>query len=275
MLIKKRIKMNNNLVKYLSISLMIIIGISIFLGYSLYKTKEELKQANSVYEQNELSKKEIQRLKQDSIVWVQKYIEVTNLNKNKDKLLKQNNETIIFQDSKIIKLESIIESMSGLIVDTNNNKDTNKIPEFLIGKKLLFESKKDFYNIKSEVKLDNPPINKTELTFFDKIKLTSFISRNKEGKFSGYAKFSPSFINNYLSISEMDIEMEKDEFAGLLKPPIAYQFFLDAGIIAKENTTLSFGATLIHNEKWKLGYQKSISENLHLLNIGYGVFSIK
>lgn len=262
------------LLKYLIFALIVFVFLSGYLGYTIYQKNKELKMANAVYIQNELSKKEIEILKKDSMVLYHKYAEVTNLNKEKNKILKQKDEKIISLVNTVVSIKEIVDSLKGIAV---NEEDTTKVPYYLIGKKYLFSKETKFYSLIDTVTLDNPPFMKRNLTFFQDIGLDVYLTVNSEGSYSGYAKFIPDFVNDYINIKKLEVKLEKDEFYKMLKQPIGWMFFVDGStvIYSTGEFKLALGISIIRNEQWKMGYRKVLNDNIHLIDFGYRFFSIK
>lgn len=260
--------------RYLIIAFIVLFCLLIFVSYSLFDTNKKLKMAENVYKQNELSKKEMQRLKKDSTLIYQKYAEVTEILNDKEKILKERKERIIFLEKQNIVFKKLVDSLVGSVVVVNPQ-DTINIPDFLLGRKYSFYKKNNFYTKLDTLIIFNPPILKSQLIFNNEINLINYLTINEDGMYSGYAKFSPDYVNEYLTIKNMEVKINKDDFYNLLKKPVSWMLFGDLGVIAKEKIVLGAGVTIIKDQKWKIGYLKVISENTHIFNIGYNILTIR
>ena len=268
--------MKEKIFNYAIIALIIFVCLSGYLGYIVYEKNKQLKMANLVYKQNEASKKELEVIRKDSVIMYHKYAEVTNILNDKEKILKEKNERIVSLTTANFYLHEIVDSLSGKVIISNGEQDKTIIPDYLIGKKYSFSSKKDFYSFNSIFILGNPPSENFSLKFFQDINQIFYLTVNKEGLYSGYTKFSPDFVNNYIVVKSLDVKIEKDDFYSMLKQPISFVFFLNGSMnLRQDKTAFAFGGSVVIQEKWKIGYQKILSENSHIISLGYKIFSIK
>lgn len=242
------------------------------LGYLYYQKFNEANELDNINRQNILAHNgELERYKKDSTEFVRKIASVESLAEKRHELLKEREERIISLTRQNIALQKIIDQGYADIDST----DTTAIPQYLIGKTYNFNVSRQFYNYNLSVTLDNPPFHRLVQNFYQDIELINYLSVNKDGIFSGYSNFEPSFVNDYIKISNMKIIIEKDEFYNLGKTKYnKWMFFIDGQVIQTDRSDFALGAEAIVNEQWKFGYKKGFGDNLHVFNVGYNLFNI-
>lgn len=251
-------KFQNKLIVLLSI---LVIGLTYFLVNSVTKNN----QLEKIYRQNELARDSLMKKVQlDSSTYYHKYALIQSEVIEKEKQLKERSEKILTMSTKEILLKKLIDSLSGRIVVMG--KDTNGIP---YGSILEFKDTKEFYSYKDSVHIERIPWIKKELEFI-KYRQKDFLTRNTEGKWSGYSKFEPEFVNKYLSVVSLDVIVERDEFVRVESDIDKFRLSLipTFGVLQKEITLFGGGLKALINKKHLVEVTKGIGNDW--LWVGYG-----
>lgn len=175
--------------------------------------------------------------------------------------IKEKEKEIVAKTSIIVQLKKVISEGVG---------DTIIIPDSsCLGLKLKFKDFKPFYTLNFEAIVNNPPSYNYSLDF-KPLDLTSFISRNKEGIWSGYLKVDDNY-EKYLKVKDFKVILSSDEFISN-KSDIT---FLKLGILTsiglnKDLKSLfNVGASALIKETHQIGYEKSLNSDFHFLRYGY------
>lgn len=223
-------------------------------------------------EQNMLAlNSRIEKYKLDSTTAYRRIAFVEDLNanlKNENgdlyKLLKSKDEKIYSQTETIIRLKAIVDSGKGTI-------DSGKvIPSNLLGTKLTFHKDNKFYKYDLEVWLFNPPAHFLYETFTP-FKQTTYVSRNKEGIWSGYTVFDPPWIKDYLDITNFEVKLDKDEYGRIEEEVNRFKLdiLLGAGAHITDRLGAHFGGGILINNTHEVYYSKGIGDSFHYINYSY------
>ncbi|MHB8840993.1 MAG: hypothetical protein ACYC56_04255 [Candidatus Aquicultor sp.] len=258
-------KLETKLIILLSI---LVIGLAYFLVSSISKNN----QLEKIYKQNELALNDtLKVLRLQNETYYHKYASIQSQLTDKEKQLKERDEKILAMSTKEISLKKLIDSLSGTIVQLG--KDTAGIP---YGSILEFKKNGEFYLSKDSVFIDRPPWIKKQLEFI-KFRQKDFLTRNIEGKWSGYSKFEPEFVNKYLSITNLDVIVERDEFVRVESDIDKFRLSLipTFGILQKETTIFGGGLKVLINKKHLVEVTKGIGNDWLWVGYGYSFDVVK
>jgi hypothetical protein len=253
--------MKNNAVKYLSISLFVIACI---LGYLTYKLSSEKGLLNKIITQNEASLDSAKTINKN---WVQKYAQVKKLNYEKDELLKERDETILSQTKIIAQLNSIHSEGKGSV-----EKDTVFIEEKKFVDKIVFTKTTPFYSYELNVWVNPSPFHKLDI-YFKPITMDTYLTRNKKGLWSGYVKVQDE-LREYLSITDLNVFVEKDEYARVEKTPTRWDLGVGGNILTTPEVYLGFGVDLLIDVTHEFGYSYYLGIGHHEATYRY-FFNVK
>lgn len=251
-------KLETKLIGFLSL---LVIGLTYYMVSSITKNNE----LEKIYRQNELARDSLmKKIQIDSSTYYHKYASIQSDLVKKEEALKQRDEKILTMSTKEILLQKLIDSLSGRIVIMG--KDTSGIP---YGSVLEFTKNNEFYFSKDSVFVERVPWIKKELEFIQ-FRQKDFITRNTEGKWSGYSKFEPEFVNKYLSITGLEVIVERDEFVRVESDIDKFRLSLipTFGLLQKESPLLGGGLKALINKKHLIEVTKGLGNNW--LWIGYG-----
>lgn len=252
-------KLETKLIVFLSL---LVIGLTYFLVSSISKNN----QLEKIYKQNELALNDsLKIIKLQNETYYHKYASIQSNLLDKEKQLKERDEKILAMSTKEIALKKLIDSLSGTIVKLG--KDTAGIP---YGSVLEFKKNNEFYTSKDSVFIERPPWIKKELEFI-KYRQKDYLTRNTEGKWSGYSKFEPEFVNKYLTITGLDVFVERDEFVRVESDIDKFRLSLipTIGILMKETTLLGAGLKALINKKHLAEITKGIGNDWVWVGYGY------
>lgn len=233
----------------------IIICILLISGYILYN---KIQKENAINNQNLIAKL-------DSLVIVENglYKRLAFINKINDSLskkIKKFGEEIIYKNNLVIQLQNQISEGFGEI-DTHyiylNNCE---------GLKLTFSGENSFRKYDLLVTVDNPPYHKL-IEKYNPFALDVYLTRNKKGLYSGYAKVEDKY-SDYIKVKNMNVIMEKDEFGIEKKQFLSLQGWLQANL---HNGNIHIGASGEFFEKYSVGYLGNFF-NAHSIILGYRFF---
>ena len=251
-------KLETKLIVLLSI---LVIGLTYFFVSSVTKNK----QLEKIYKQNEIALNDtLKTVRLQNETYYHKYASIQSNLIEKEKQLKERDEKILTMSTKEILFKKLIDSLSGRIVKLG--KDTSGIP---YGSVLEFSKNNEFYWSKDSVFIERVPLIKKKLEFA-KFRQKNFLTRNTEGKWSGYSKFEPEFINKYLSIATLEVIVDRDEFVRVESDIDKFRLSLipTIGLLQKESSLLGGGLKGLINKKHLVEITKGIGNDW--LWIGYG-----
>jgi len=232
-------KLETKLIAFLCL---LVAGLTYFLVSSVSKNN----QLEKIYQQNELTLNDtLKTLRLQNETFYHKYATIQSDLIEKEKQLKERDEKILTMSTKEILFKKLIDSLSGRIVKIG--KDTSGVP---YGSILEFTMNNEFYWSKDSVFIERVPLIKKKLEFA-KFRLKNFLTRNTEGKWSGYSKFEPEFVNKYLSIATLEVIVDRDEFVRVESDINKFRLKLIPGIgLLQKETSLFAGSigALINNK---------------------------
>ena len=116
-----------------------------------------------------------------------------------------------------------------------------------------------FRTLDINVKVDDPPIFNTKEEF-NPFGLTTYLSRDEEGIWVGHAIIQEEF-QPYIEISDMKVEIEKDEFKQFYDRVSALKFGPVGSLYSEFETQSIFngGLRFLINEKHDFSIQKSLN----------------
>ena len=253
---------------------LVITGLVIYIVH-MNKLKRD---AEMVSNQNILAlNAKLEKYKSDSTVAYRKIASVEDLNakvKSENiglyKIIAKNNETVMSQQTYIIQLKSINDSVTGLIITGE------KIPDILLGKTLNFTNvgevpRNPFFQYEIDVILNNPSILKFRKMEFSPFTFQAHIARNSDGVWSGYVSAVEPWVNDYLSISTMNVVVDKDNYLRVENDINHFRLdgFVGGGIFATPQIFGHIGLGVIINDRHLLLYSHGIANNFNLINYGY------
>ncbi|MDQ7818692.1 MAG: hypothetical protein RDU14_16825 [Melioribacteraceae bacterium] len=254
--------------KIIAVLSLLLAGVTFFLIKSTYANK----QLEKIYKQNELALNDtLKTLHLQNETYYHKYASIQSKLTEKDKQLKERDEKILTMSTKEISLRKLIDSLSGTIVKIG--KDSAGIP---YGSVLEFKKNNEFYWSKDSVFIERPPWIKKELGFI-KFKQKDFLTRNKEGKWSGYSKYEPEFVNKYLSIKTLEVIVDRDEFVRVESDIDKFRLSLipTIGLLQKESSLLGGGLKALINKKHLVEVTKGIGNDWSWIGYGYSFDIVK
>lgn len=268
----------------------ILTVVLIIAAWMYYQQSRDLELSNKIIDQNLLARDSLETFIKDSTVAKQKYVliadaytELESKNKNLADLSKKRGEKILTLTSQNIELKRIIAKGEATVLDSAGKEETDPFifPEKLVGRKITFGDTTKFYSLSGFVKIQNPkPSFGLSLDFYKNIWLDVILTRNKEGKWSSYSALRPDFVNEYLIISDVNVTVAKDEWAGIEENYNKFRLTLipNGGLFTDPEKGLmygNFGLNALINRKHEIEYKKGIGNNFHLLNYGYAFDIIK
>lgn len=254
--------------KIIAVLSLLLAGGTYFLIRSIYENK----QLEKTYKQNEIALNDtLKTVRLKNETYYHKYASIQSNLIEKEKQLKERGEKILTMSTKEILLKKLVDSLSGTIVKMG--KDTSGIP---YGSVLEFKKQTEFYNYKDSVFIERLPWIKKELEFI-KFRQKDYLTRNTEGKWSGYSKFEPEFVNKYLSITTLEIIVESDEFVRVESDIDKFRLKLIPGIglLQKETSLLSANLVALINNKHFAQLAKGIGNDWIFISYGYGFDIVK
>jgi hypothetical protein len=249
--------------------LLVITGIAI---YSLIRVISEKKQIEKILIQNELALNDvIKKLKYENETFYHKYVSVQSNLTNREEQLKKRDEKILTLNAKELLLKNIVDSLIGRVVVVG--KDTNGIP---FGSVLEFLGGDEFYKSKHSVFIEEPPriISQTE---FIKFRIKHFLTRDVNGKYSGYSKIEPEFVNKHLDITVEETVIDESEFLRIERDIDKFRLSLipTIGTLMKEAALVGAGLKALINKKHLVEVTKGISNDWLWVGYGYSFDIIK
>lgn len=240
----------------------ILMGITIFLITGLYiRSCTNFEKRLDIANQNALADKN--ELKRINATLYQKYVKVESISDSLLNELKNYEETLLAKNETILVLKNIIEKNSGVVIT-----DTLfvEVPSDCIGLRLGFSGGNSFYKYTDTITVLNPPIHKLSLSF-SPINATSYLTRNKEGIWSGYLKLNEQ-VADYILVDAFNVKVDEDLYFG----SSASSFSLIPHFIINTNytnTQFGLGVFSLINDAHLIGYGKSINSNFHTFTYGY------
>lgn len=247
--------------KIIALLLVVLFGTVYFLITSINKNEK----LEAIYRQNELARDSLmKKIQIDSNTYYHKYASIQSNLIEKESALKQKDETILTLNTKEVLFRKLVDSLTGRIVKMG--KDTAGIP---FGSVLAFQDTLDFYRYNDSVFVERFPKIKKELEFI-KFREKNFLTRDVNGRWSGYSKFEPEFVNKYISIENLEIIVDRDEFVRVESDIDKFRLSLIPafGILQKGNTSLGGGLKALINKKHLVEVTKGIGNDW--LWVGYG-----
>ena len=211
-----------------------------------------------IYKQNQLAHDSAMKILQSgNEIFYQKYAFIESNLTDKDQTLKQNNEKILVLMQANIQLKNIIASIRGTIIYVGKD-SSGCIP---YGSKIEFKDSTEFYRQRDTVNIAALPfINRH--TYFIPFGENVYLTRNSEGQWSGYRKFVPDFINKHITISDMQVFVDRDEFVRIESDIAKFRLKLIPGLGLLQTNTDLIG--------WNIG---GLINNKHFLQFGHGIGS--
>lgn len=241
----------------------IIIIIAILLGVYFYFNKMSDKDVEILsLKQNLLAEQnKVALLKKDSTEMYHKYASVVDLNDSLNSVLTERDEEVKQLTKVNLELKEFISNNQGhydstVIVDT-----------VCYGISALFNYDGDVYSYKAKAIIDEHPV--LDLAF--KIKPFSLniyaTQRKSDNIYSGYAEIFPVEFRDYLSVNDMQVFIDEDEFTN--KNKVSTMKFTILGSLISPDVKLFGGLNVLLKGKYTVGYSHSIGGNNHLLQFGY------
>jgi len=202
----------------------IFILIIVVMGYVLFGLYSSVSQ-EQMEKQNLLARNDSLRVINSQ--WSTKYAFVKDLNAKKDSMLKNKNETILTKNTVILKLKKMLLKGTAVKYDTVfiNNMTKSFVMEF----RDSFPVNNPFLDYDLTVVVKKPKPTYTLSLDFKKIALTSFLTRNREGIWSGYVKI-PQNYRNYLKIDNIKVVIDRDEYTRIEEDRFKLSLLLGGGI---------------------------------------------
>lgn len=248
---------------YYIIIIAVILVFLVFGFFSVTKTIKENKLLKQLTKQNELSQDSIKRVNENTY---KKFAEINELNKGLQDLVLKKDEVILSENKLIIKLKDLISAGK---TDTLIAYDTVKVNN-CEGLRLSFSGENIFRDYLLNVEIKNPPYHTLKETF-KPFSLTTYITRDKKGFYSGYAKVEEKF-SQYINISDMKVVLDKDEYVSIEKPrQEKLHFLVSAGTAIENKLSLSVGCGFYYSNNLVM-YKKGINNNFHFITYGYAIF---
>lgn len=254
--------------KIIALLLVVLFGTVYFLIMSINKNEK----LEAIYRQNELARDSLmKKIQIDSSTYYHKYASIQSNLIEKEKTLKQRDETILTLNTKEVLFRKLVDSLTGRIVKMG--RDTSGIP---YGSVLEFTKDNEFYFSKDSVFIERLPWIKKELQFI-KFRQKDFLTRNSEGKWSGYSKFEPEFVNKYISIENLEIIVDRDEFVRVESDIDRFRLKLipGFGLLQKESSLLGGSLGALINNKHFAQFAKGIGNDWIWINYGYAFDIVK
>lgn len=258
-MLKMMDKINSILGIINGVSIMVIVTLSIL----MFKSCNEKEKYEQMILQNEMAYKDsLKLLRKDNLELYHRVASVEDLNKSLNVILKERKERIVALIKENISLKAIIDSGSGGIeVPADSN---------CIGLELIFGDTTDFYRYQIRAWVDNPP-RYTFNQVFNPFDLTVFLTRNKDGLWSGYAELDTN-VRDFIDISDFDVVIDKDEYLDLQPDEFSLNLFpMSSLIIAGDKSYFFLGGSVLINRTHLIGYSKGIANNWHQIMYGYGL----
>lgn len=247
--------MNKSKIFYYLVTLLLVISV-VFYIYELLVSKND---SIKVLKQNNASLSNgIKIIKDGERVLRQKYALVQEESAMKDKLLHRQGEQILNKNKLIMQLKKITENNPGQIITDGDSID---VPMFNI----LFSGKNRFYSYTDSVFVSEKPTHSLNLSF-EKFSIVNYLTRNKDGLWSGYSEFEPSWVADYLDLADMEIIVSKDFY--LTPEKIYWGIMPKLNILVQSETHFAVGVNLIAGN-YEVGYSRFLNKNWHLIEAGY------
>lgn len=225
-----------------------------------------------IYRQNQLARDSLmKKIQLDSATYYHKYATIQSNLIEKEKELKGRDEKILTLSVKEILLKKLIDSLSGRIVKMG--KGTSGIP---YGSILSFTKRTEFYTADDSVFVEKVPWMKRAMEFV-KFKLKHILARDKEGRWSGYSKFEPNFINNYIDIIDEEVFVDRDEYLRIENDIDKFRLTLipTFGLLQKDNSLFGAGLKALINKKHLIEVTKGIANDWLWFGYGYSFDVVK
>ena len=232
--------------------LVAVFALTFFIGYlqqcsKVDSTEQQLTQMEAAFGDT------MKVLRVDNQTLYRKVADLTEMNSEDDKLIKGLENSIFSKNREIIKLKDIVSSGVGsldslVVIDSS-----------CIGLKLKYVDVNIFRTLDINVKVDDPPIFNTKEEF-NPFGLTTYLSRDEEGIWVGHAIIQEEF-QPYIEISDMKVEIEKDEFKQFYDRVSALKFGPVGSLYSEFETQSIFngGLRFLINEKHDFSIQKSLN----------------
>ena len=236
--------------------IIILSCIAVALGTYLYITIKNNKMLEAIYKQNQLAHDTAMKILQDGDeILYQKYAFIQSNLSDSSKALKKKDEKILSLTQDNIHLKDIISSTQGHIIVIG--KDSSGCMPY--GSKIEFRDSTEFYKNKDTVLISSKPIMKRH-TYFLPFGQSIYLTRNTDGQWSGYEKFMPDFINKYLTVSDLQVFVDRDEFVRVESDITKFRLKLIPGLGLLQTNTDLIG--------WNIG---ALINNKHFLQFGHGI----
>jgi len=189
---------------------------------------------------------------------------LTGMNSDLDNTIENLDNTIFSKNEEIIRLKKLVGSGYGTI-DT-----TIIIDSTCIGLILTYIDTTGWHTIYIKVEVNNPPLFEYEVTI-PPIKLTTYLVRDSEGVWTGYAIPDES-IKDHITIDSMKVEIAKDEFIDFYDDTNAFKFGPSVSIgsdFQSQKTIFNIGGGILLNETHAIGLELSLNSDWYFARYSY------
>lgn len=183
----------------------------------------------------------IARLELDSIVMFHRYARIVEINDellgDNALLLKDRNEKVLSLTKAEIRIAELLSEGITTEIDTVN-------------KELSFTGiKREFYSYDLFVSFPRA-YHKLSLTIHPFTMAVIVTERVSDGFYSGYVSFTPAFVNDYLTVENMEVYIDDSFFDKIVEAPVL-RLGLAIGVLVGETNSFSVGVgTLLGNSHY-------------------------
>lgn len=208
----------------------------------------------------------------DSLVTIRKENQIlsrrvanlTAMNTELDKTVESLDNTIFSKNTEIIRLRKLVGTGYGT-VDT-----TIIIDSTCIGLILTYLDTIGWHTMYIKVEVNNPPLFEYEVTI-PPIKLTTYLVRDSEGIWTGYAILDQS-VKDHIFIDSMNVEIAKDEFIEFYVDTDAFKFGPSISLgsnFENQKTVYNIGLGVLLNEAHGVSLELSLNSDWYFARYNY------